>query len=141
MCYEEEEEQRVSLQVMHSVPVERVVTRDVSVPCYSLPLYTGVIRSISCVRVEINFGDTYAHRYSWYAVAIPPKEGFQVSLLRGDLRPRVSLNGAHACSYERDVTDVVRWGSCLCCLCWLHPSCFCCFRDSYATRSGEYEML
>lgn len=132
MYYKEEED---------SVPVERMIHREVSVPCYSFHLRTGIIKSISRVRIEINFGDVYVHIYSWYTVTVPHKEGLQVSLLRGDLRPRVSLNGAHACKYERDITWSVICGLCLCCLCLLPASCFSCCRDNYADRSGEYEII
>ena len=132
MYYQEEED---------SVPVERVIYREISVPCYSLRLRTGIIKIIRDVEIEINFGDAYAHRYIWYAVSVPNKEGLQISLLRGDLRPKVSLNGVNACQYEKDITGSVRCVLCLCCLCWLHPSCLCCCRDNYADRSAEYEMI
>ena len=46
-----------------SVPVERVIYREISVPCYSLRIHTGIIKIIRDVEIEINFGDAYAHRY------------------------------------------------------------------------------
>lgn len=123
-----------------SVPVERHISKQVPVPCYSFPVYTGEIRKISWIVIEISFGDTYLHEYTWLLPST--KNGkLQVSLQKGDRHPRVSLNGVNASRYSRELSSFMERCICLLCLWWLPPSCFCCCHDNYVDKNGEYETL
>lgn len=115
-----------------SVPVERQISQQIITPCHGQLIRMGVIRKIRYIQILLSFDDFYEHDYTWRSPVI--EDGVMaIAMQKGNLRPRVSLNGANASYYWLELSTTARCCSAMCCLFWVPAEWFCCCHNNYET--------